>query len=123
MSHFYAYLSKMKFIKRWGLMRNVSEENIQEHSLQVAIIAHCLALIKNKLFGGNIDPQRAITLAVFHESSEVITGDLAAPIKYFNPDIKKAYKSIEQVANEKLYNMLPEFLKEEFEDILFPRED
>lgn len=119
MSHFFAYLSRMKFIKRWGLMRNVSNENIQEHSLQVAMIAHVLVIIKNKLFGGNLDPNRVMSLAVYHEASEVITGDLATPIKYFNPEIKKAYKDIEQVANQKLMKMLPDMLKEEFRSLLF----
>lgn len=120
MSHFFAYLARMKFIQRWGLMRNVSRENIQEHSLQAAMIAHSLALIKNKLYGGNVDPQRVMLLAVYHEASEVITGDLATPIKYFNPEIKKAYKDIEKVANERLYNMLPDELKKDYEPVLFP---
>jgi len=119
MSHFFAYLSKMKFIKRWGLMRNVREENIQEHSLQVAMIAHSLALIKNKLYGGELDPYRVLLLAVYHEASEVITGDLATPIKYFNPEIKKAYKDIEQIANQRLFSMLPDELKDEFSSVFF----
>lgn len=119
MSHFFAYLSKMKFIKRWGLMRNVREENIQEHSLQVAMIAHSLALIKNKLYGGELDLYRVLLLAVYHEASEVITGDLATPIKYFNPEIKKAYKDIEQIANQRLFSMLPDELKDEFSSVFF----
>jgi 5'-deoxynucleotidase len=101
-------------------MRNVSRENIQEHSLQTAMIAHNLALVKNKLCGGNVDPQRVMLLAVYHEASEVITGDLATPIKYFNPEIKKAYKDIEKVANERLFSMLPEELKQDYEPVLFP---
>ncbi|HBG77161.1 MAG TPA: 5'-deoxynucleotidase, partial [Clostridiales bacterium] len=75
MSHFFAYLSRMKFIQRWGLMRNVSRENIQEHSLQVAMIAHNLAIVRNRFYGGSVDPQRVLLLAVYHEASEVITGD------------------------------------------------
>lgn len=120
MSHFFAYLARMKFIQRWGLMRNVRQENIQEHSLQTAMIAHNLALIKNKKFDGQVDPLRVLLLAVYHEASEVITGDLATPIKYFNPEIKKAYKDIEKVANLRLLSMLPEELKSEYQSILMP---
>ena len=120
MSHFFAYLSRMKFIQRWGLMRNVSRENIQEHSLQVAMIAHNLAIVRNRFYGGSVDPQRVLLLAVYHEASEVITGDLATPIKYFNPKIKKAYKDIEKVANKRLLAMLPDALQQEYESVLFP---
>ena len=120
MSHFFAYLARMKFIQRWGLMRNVRQENIQEHSLQTAMIAHNLALIKNKKFGGQVDALRVLLLAVYHEASEVITGDLATPIKYFNPEIKKAYKDIEKVANLRLLSMLPEELKSDYECVLMP---
>ena len=120
MSHFFAYLARMKFIQRWGLMRNVRQENIQEHSLQTAMIAHNLALIKNIKFGGQVDPLRVLLLAVYHEASEVITGDLATPIKYFNPEIKKAYKEIEKVANLRLLSMLPEELRSEYQPVLMP---
>lgn len=123
MSHFFAYLARMKFIQRWGLMRNTHPENIQEHSLQVAIIAHGLALIKNKLFNGTVDPARTAVLALFHDAGEVITGDLAAPIKYFNPKIKVAYGEIELVANQRLYNMLPEELKPDYHSIFFWQEE
>jgi 5'-deoxynucleotidase len=104
-------------------MRNTRIENIQEHSLQVAMIAHGLAVIKNTMFDGNIDPDRIATLAIYHEVSEVITGDLATPIKYFNPDIKKAYSEIEVVAKRKLFHMLPEELQEQYNELLFPEED
>lgn len=110
----------MKYIKRWGLMRNTREENIQEHSLQVAMIAHGLAVIKNRCFNGNTDPLKVLLLAVYHEASEVITGDLATPIKYFNPEIKTAYKAIEAVANQRLFSMLPEELKAEYSPVFFP---
>ncbi len=123
MSHFFAYLSRMKFIRRWGLMRNVSEENIQEHSLQVAMVAHSLAVIQNCMFDGCVDPQRVMVLAAYHEAGEVITGDLATPIKYFNPEIKKAYKAIEIVAHQKLYDMLPAKLKDAYQTILFPEKE
>ena len=118
-SHFFAYLSRMKFIQRWGLMRNIRAENIQEHSLQVAMIAHGLALIRNRLFAGELDPERVMALAVFHEVGEVITGDLASPIKYFNPEIKRAYGEIEEVASQKLFDMIPAELREDYRPLLF----
>lgn len=123
MYHFFSYMAKMKHIKRWGLMRNTREENIQEHSLQTAMIAHALAVIKNKLYKGNIDAERVMAVAVFHEAGEVITGDLATPIKYFNPEIKTAYKQIERVAEEKLLAMLPAEIKGEYESLILGRED
>ena len=121
-SHFFAYLSRMKFIHRWGLMRNTLVENIQEHSLQVAMIAHALALIRNRLFTGRLDPERVMVLAVFHEVSEVITGDFPSPLKYFNPEISRAYSEIEQVARRKLWDMIPAELKEDYRSVLFPEE-
>jgi 5'-deoxynucleotidase len=119
MNHFHAWLARMKHIIRWGLMRNTTVENIQEHSLQVAIIAHSLALIKNRYFGGNLNSERICLLAVFHESHEVITGDLPTPVKYFNPEIKNAYKEIENIANTKLLGMLPDELKQDYKPLLF----
>ena len=123
MSHFFAYLARMKLIQRWGLMRNTHPENIQEHSLQVAMIAHGLAIIRNTFFGGSLNPERVMALAVYHEVSEVITGDLATPIKYFNPEIKKAYGEIEDVAKKRLFNMLPEQLKGEYKRYFFISKD
>jgi 5'-deoxynucleotidase len=123
MSHFFAYLARMKFIQRWGLMRNTRPENIQEHSLQVAMIAHALALIKNKLFNGQVDPARVAVLALYHDVSEVITGDLATPIKYFNPKIKTAYNEIEEVAGQKLFNMLPEQFKADYYSLFFSADE
>ena len=120
MSHFFAYMARMKFIERWGLMRNTDTENIMEHSLQVAMIAHALAIIKNTKFGGEVNPERAATLALFHDASEVITGDLATPIKYFNPQIKTAYRDIEVVAKEKLVGMLPEEVRSSYQTLFFP---
>jgi 5'-deoxynucleotidase len=119
MSHFFAYLARMKYIGRWGLMRNTQRENIQEHSLQVAVIAHGLALVKNKYWGGVLNAERIAVLAMYHEVSEVITGDLATPIKYFNPEIKKAYHEIERIAKARLFRMLPAELQPEYEDLLF----
>ncbi len=122
MSHLFAYLARMKFIERWGLMRNTQVENIMEHSLQVAMTAHALALIHNRRFGGQISPERAATLALFHDASEVITGDLATPIKYFNPEIKTAYRAIERVAKNKLVTLAPDDLQADYRSLFFPGE-
>ena len=119
MSHFFAYLARMKFIQRWGLMRNTEPENIQEHSLQVAMIAHNLAVIRNQFFNGNVNPERVGILAVYHEASEVITGDLATPIKYYNLEIKNAFHQIEAHANQRLFAMIPEELKAVYQPIFF----
>ena len=117
-SSFYAMLSRMKYINRWGLMNNTRNENISEHSLQVAMLSHCLVLIHNKRFGGNLDPERAAILAVFHDTTEIITGDMPTPIKYYNSDIKQAYREIEENAANKLIKMLPDDFKEELNDII-----
>lgn len=117
-SHFYAMLSRMKYINRWGLMNNTKYENLSEHSLQVAMIAHCLVLISNKRFGGNYDAERAVLLAVYHDSTEIITGDMPTPIKYYNPEIKEAYKKIENTAADKLISLLPDDFREDFESII-----
>ena len=95
-SHFFAHLSRMKLIHRWPLMRNVHQENVQGHSLQVAMVAHALALIKNRYYGGMVDPYKVATIAMFHDVSEVLTGDLPNPVKYFNNAIKLEYKKIER---------------------------
>lgn len=123
MSHFFAYLSRMKYIQRWSLMRSVVPENIQEHSLQVAVIAHSLAIIRNKLFGGDVDPDRIAVLAMYHDMSEVITGDLPTPIKYFSPDIKIAYKEIEETAVTRLLNLLPEEMKDDYFSLVMDAEE
>jgi 5'-deoxynucleotidase len=115
MSHFFAYLSRMKFIKRWGLMHNTYPENIQEHSLRVAMIAHALAIIRRRVFGGAVSPERTAVLALYHDASEVLTGDLPAPVKYFNPEIKTAYQAIEVAAASKLFDMLPDALKADYQ--------
>jgi 5'-deoxynucleotidase len=112
----------MKFIKRWGLMHNTYPENIQEHSLRVAMIAHALAVIRNRVFGGNINPERTAVLALYHDASEVLTGDMPAPVKYFNPEIKTAYKTIEAASSRKLFDMVPDVLKADYR-ALFLEED
>ncbi len=113
-SHFFAHLARMKLIERWPLMRSVSKENISEHSLQVAFVAHALAVIKNKKFGGNLNPERVAIKAMYHDTSEVLTGDLPTPVKYYNPEIAKEYKKIEAAAEKKLLSMLPEEFQEDF---------
>ncbi len=111
MHHFFAYLSKMKHIKRWGLMRNIETENIKEHSFDVAVIAHALASIENEYFGGKIDEAAVCLAALFHEAGEIITGDLPTPIKNFSPKIREAYGEVEDIALEKILSMLPPELK------------
>ena len=123
MYNFFAYMARMKHIKRWSLMRSTEEENIAEHSAQVAQIAHAMAIIKNRLFGGNVNPDRVTTLALYHETGEVLTGDLPTPIKYYNPKIRSAYKEIEAIANEKLLSMIPPELREDYEEIVLQNED
>jgi 5'-deoxynucleotidase len=118
MSHFFAYLSRMRFIRRWGLMHSTHVENIQEHSLRVALIAHGLAVIRNRLFGGAVDAGRMAVLAMYHDAGEVLTGDLPRPVKYFNPEIEVSYRRIETVARGKLLGMVPEPLRPEYAGLL-----
>jgi 5'-deoxynucleotidase len=118
LSHFFAYLSRMKFIRRWGLMHSTYPENIQEHSLRVALVAHALAIIRNRVCGGSINPDRTAALALYHDASEVLTGDLPTPVKYFNPDIKIAYRAIEAAAAKKLLTMIPPELREDYRAFL-----
>ncbi|NLP13975.1 MAG: 5'-deoxynucleotidase [Clostridium sp.] len=118
-SHFPALLFRMKYINRWSLMRNTESENIAVHSLEVAIIAHLLTVIKNKYYNGNLDPNYVAVLAMFHDASEIITGDMPTPVKYFNPELNEAYKNVEKIANQKLLSMLPYDFKETYEKILF----
>lgn len=117
MSAFFAILARMKHITRWGLMRNTQRENLVEHSYETAVIAHALAVIKNTRFGGQIDPHQAATAALFHDASEILTGDMPTPVKYYNPALKTQYKQLEKVANEKLLALLPADLKPEYESL------
>src|SRR5262245_27807040 len=110
----------MRFIRRWGLMHTTYPENIQEHSLRVAVVAHALAVIRNRLFQGSIDAERTAVLALYHDASEVLTGDLPAPVKYFNPDIRAAYKAIESSAARRLIDMLPHALQRHYEARFVP---
>lgn len=121
-NRFYAMMSRMKNIYRWGLMRNTRQENLSEHSLEVAQIAHALAVISNKRLGANTDPRYVATVAMYHDTSEIITGDMPTPIKYYNSEIKAAYKQIEATAEAQLTEMLPDDFKEEFAAIYNPDE-
>lgn len=116
--HFFSYLARMKLIDRWSLMRCTQTENVQEHSLQVAIIAHAIALIKNKYFNGTLSPEKVALSAIFHDATEVLTGDLPTPVKYYSPEIKNAYKEIETTAAEQLLKLLPDDFKEDYRKLL-----
>jgi len=116
--HFYAYMSRLKNIKRWNLMRNTREENVQEHSHGVVVIAHALCIIRNKMYGGNVSEKEVLAYAAYHDANEVITGDLPTPIKYFSPEIKQSYRQIEQFANDRLARMLPPEIEAEIKPYL-----
>ena len=117
-SHFFAYLSRMRFIQRWALMRNTAPENVQEHSHQVAVLAHALAVIRNGKCGGQVDPGAVAVAALYHDASEILTGDMPTPIKYDNPAIQGAYRDVEKMAEKKLLGMLPQELREVYAPIL-----
>jgi len=115
---FYAYLSRLRWIKRWGLKRNAYEENVMEHSWEVSVIAHTLALIKNRYFDGKVDANAIATAALYHDVTEVITGDLPTPIKYHSSKITAAYKQIEQQAESELIGLLPDKLQADFAELI-----
>lgn len=116
-SHYYAMLFRMKYIKRWSLMHNLSDETLSEHSMETAFIAHALAVIENRRFGKNFNAEKVCVAALFHDTQEILTGDLPTPIKYFDNDIKNSYKKIELIAEDRLIKMLPEDLREDFREI------
>lgn len=120
---FFAILSRMRYITRWGLMRNTFSENVQEHSHQTAVLAHGLALIRRDILGLEADPERCATAALYHDASEIFTGDLPTPIKYYNPDIKEAYHQVERVSGSKLLHMLPEALQESYAPLIHESDD
>ena len=122
-SSFFALVSRMRYINRWGLMRNTFQENIQEHSHMVAVLAHALAIIRRDILGLSADPEKCAAAALFHDASEILTGDLATPIKYYNPDIKNAYKNIERISCEKLLSMLPEEMRPSYAPLLFEEDE
>lgn len=116
--NFYALIARMKYIDRWALMRNTEPENIQEHSHQVAVLAHALAVLQNRYFGGHLDPGRVAVAALYHDATEIITGDMPTPIKYFNDTLRDSYKVVEAVAADRLLAMLPQELRGEYEPML-----
>lgn len=117
-SSFFSMISRMKYIDRWALMRNTYSENLSEHSLETAIIAHALAVIRNKRFGGTVNAERAALLALYHDVPEVITGDMPTPVKYFSDDIHNAYSEVECAAERRLLEMLPDDLIEEYHSLI-----
>lgn len=114
---FFAVISRMKYINRWALMRNTINENISEHSLETAFIAHALALIRNRRFGGSVNAERAALLAMYHDATEIITGDLPTPVKYYNKEIRSVYGEIERNATEQLLGYLPDDLRDDYRDL------
>lgn len=122
-SNFFAFISRMKYINRWGLMRSTKEENVSEHSLDVAVIAHALAMIQKIHLNIEINAEKTALYAVYHDASEIFTGDLPTPVKYNNHKIKTAYKDVERDASQRLLNMLPEEFQKEYRDILLPAEE
>lgn len=118
-SDFFAMISRMKYIERWALMRNSRPENIAEHSLEVSILSHGLAVISNKRLGNDLNVERAALIGLYHDATEIITGDMPTPIKYYNKDMKGIYKSIEEEAAKSLLSMLPKDMREEYTRVFF----
>ena len=116
--HFYALMARMRYIQRWALMRNTEPENVQEHSHMVAVLAHALVLIQNRYYGGTLDPGQAGLLALYHDATEILTGDLPTPIKYYNPDLRSAYQTVEDAAARQLLDLLPTELREDYVPLL-----
>lgn len=121
--NFFATVSRMKYIERWALMRNTREENLSEHSLDVSMIAHALCVIGNVRYNKSLNVEKAALIGMYHDASEIITGDLPTPIKYYNKTIKSAYKSLEEEANQSLLNQLPEDIRPAFSDLFFKTEE
>ncbi len=122
MNHFFAYINRLKLIRRWGLMHNTMPENDMEHSMQVAVIAHGLAVLGKTRHQRDIDPQRVLALALYHDAGEVITGDLPTPVKYKNPSIQDSYRELEGLASKQLLGMLPQDMQAQYKPYLLPDE-
>ena len=122
-SSFFAMISRMKYINRWSLMRNSYQENISEHSLEVGMLSHALTLISNRVYGNHYNAERAALIGMYHDCTEIITGDMPTPIKYYNKDTKDAYKKVEQQAAAELLGMLPTYLCEDYKNIFFPEDE
>lgn len=123
MYNFFAYISRMKYITRWSLMRNSFSENVQEHSHAVAVLAHALGVIGRDVFGKTCDPNACAAAALFHDASEILTGDLPTPIKYYSPAIREAYRQVEEESSAKLLAMLPEEIRASYEPLLCEEDD
>lgn len=123
MNHFFALMFRMRYIRRWGLMKNSESENLQEHSLEVSMLAHCLAVVRRDVLCIPCDPARAAAAALYHDASEILTGDLPTPVKYRNPVIRDAYKSIEDAARERLLSQLPEELAPAYRELFYSLEE
>lgn len=121
-SHFLALVSRMRYIERWALMRSARPENLSEHALEVAAIAHMLCVIGNVRFGRTLDAERAALVAIYHDASEIITGDMPTPVKYHDGDIRDAYKAVERNAEDRLLATLPDDLRPSFENVFHPTE-
>ena len=121
--NFFAMMSRMKLIERWSLMRNSLSENISEHSLEVSILAHALAIISNERLDNRLNAEKAALIGIYHDATEIITGDMPTPIKYFNENIQGAFKAVEKVATERLLAMLPEDMRKSYEKIFSPQEE
>ena len=119
-NEFYAIISRMKYIDRWALMRNTEAENLMQHSYEVAVLAHALCVLGNTRCGMELDADRAAVLALYHDSSEILTGDMPTPVKYYSPEIRDAYKNVERIATDRLLDMLPEDLKPAYTEVLQP---
>lgn len=117
---FFAMMARMKYIERWALMRNANQENISEHSMEVAMLAHGLAVIGNEKCGKNYSPEKAALIGLYHDATEIITGDMPTPVKYHDEDIRQAYKKVEVAASKSLVDMLPEYMRKYYEPIIFP---
>jgi len=115
---FFAFMKRMKYVRRWSLMRNSQDENLLEHSHETAMLAHALAVIGNKYFGKNYDVDRTAVLALYHDSTEIITGDMPTPVKYANNELRTAYKNIEANAAETILSMLPDELCEDYRGLV-----
>lgn len=122
-NHFFAMLSRMKYINRWGLMRNTRVENICEHSLEVAFIAHALGIINNEEFGGDIDAERLAVLGMYHDVTEIITGDMPTPVKYYNPLIRNAYRDVEETAKNELLEGVPKKFRDSYDSLLMETDE
>ncbi|NVJ60523.1 MAG: 5'-deoxynucleotidase [Gammaproteobacteria bacterium] len=120
-SHFFAYISKIRWLQRWGLKRNTVTENVMEHSWEVATITHVLALVRNRKFNGNVDVNAAVVAALYHDVGEVITGDMPSPVKYHSSNITNAYKAIEHQAEQELFQLIPKELQDDFQSVLIEK--